>query len=338
MVVFLSNSLYLIFGTIFGIKDVVFIQFLAGTLKVLWNALYVLNIHTFTQYMLKLDRSSLVVIDAISILIILLTNNIIIPVLAQAIVDSHCLYNVFFTPNSVSTSFTVNSVCFAVFYEAAGSFCFYESVNLSTTYIPPFIYSYECSSALLVNYLNVFVYLFLALSFLSPSRILYINFLRHPYLQLIRFFDSSVNHREYVLHISALNYWTILLSCLAMLMTYGVVYPPLALVICLSLVIDTIVVQYLINDELAVLDGDIPNAGNSSILLLLIIIGVFHAWFLFDIAGDKLGGPAASWAPLSSIFLPLALWMFILFVIPPKNSSAPFSHTLSRIHIHIPDA
>ena len=334
VVIFFSNSLYITVATLFGYRDVVLIQILAGSFKVVWNILFVQNIHSITQYVLGIDRRELVVFDTLAILSIILINNIIVPILAEAINDPHCFYNVFFTPDAVSASYTTNDVCIYLFEYDVSSTCYYSSVELSTTYIPPFIYSYECSSALLVNYVTVFVYTFLALSLIGPLRIIIISFLRHPYGHGWRCFRD--NNSE-VLRMSIINYWTMLLSCCVMLMTFSVAYPPLAILICLSVVINTVAVQYLIRNNLAVFDGDIPDTGQSSMLLLLIIIGVFNAWFLFDIAGDKLGGTAAIWAPVSSIILPFGIWLCIMAAISSRKRSLSFFSVRSVSRIHIRD-
>ena len=328
-VIFLSNCLYIAVATLFGYKDAVLLQILAGGLKLVWNLLFVQNIHSITQYLLGIERCSSLVFDTVAIVAIILINNVIIPFMAEAVIDPHCFYNVLFTPDPVSISYTIYGLCIAPFTNYAGTYCSHPSVQLSTTYIPPFIYTYECSSALLVNYVTVFVYLYLSLSFLSPLGIMLILFFRHPRRQ------SPEESNGSMLHVSVINYWTILLSCCVMLMTFGVLYPPLAVVICLCVIINSLLMQYLVREGLVVFDGDIPNTGQSSLLLLLVIIGVFHAWFLFDIAGDEVGGTIAIWAPVAAIIIPLGLWLFIMIVVPPSNSFStfPMAHSMTRIHV-----
>ena len=344
-VIFLSNSLYISVATLFGYKDSVLVQILAGALKFLWNTLFVQNIHSITQYVLGTEGETLIVFDTLAIFFLTLMNYIIIPVFAEAVIDPHCFYNVLFTSDPVSVSYTFNGLCVSVFIANSKLFCYHTSVELSTTYIPPFIYTYECSSALLVNYVTVFIYLFLSMYVFSPLRVIFFLFLRHPSSQRLGihcYFESSSNDNNaenvVVLHMNVINEWTWFLSSCIILMTFGVVYPPLAVIICLSVIIDTVAVQYLIHEGLAILDGDIPNTGQLSVLLIIIIICVFDAWFLFDIAGDELGGTAAIWAPLVSIILPLSLWLFYMVIIPIRSSSTvPLARSLSRIHVHVQD-
>ena len=335
IVIFLSNCLYIAVATLFGYKDVVLLQILAGGLKILWNMFFVQNIHSFTQYLLGIEKCSLVLFDTLAILGIILFNSVIIPVMAEAVIDPHCFYPVLFTPDPVPVSYTIYGICLAPYTDYAGTYCSYTSVQLSTTYIPPFIYTYECSSALLVNYVTVFVYLYLSLTFLSHLGVMIILCLRHPYGQRFGVIRCYSDGNNFKLNLSIINYWTLLLSCCVMLMTFGVLYPPLAVVICLFVIMNSLLVQYLVREGLAEFDGDIPNTGQSSILLLLVIIGVFHAWFVFDIAGDEVGGTVAIWAPLAAIILPLSLWLFIMVVFPPsKTSSTVLSmRSMSRIHI-----
>lgn len=93
-------------------------------------------------------------------------NNIVIPCIVVSVVSPNCYYNVFVQEPDVVSSF-VDPQC--VVRDESTGLCneniLYERY---TSYDPPFIYSYQCSSSIVTAYATVFVMMCLATTFISP--------------------------------------------------------------------------------------------------------------------------------------------------------------------------
>lgn len=93
-------------------------------------------------------------------------NNIVIPCIVVSVVSPNCYYNVFVQQPDVVSSF-VDPLC--VVRDDATGLC-NENILYKryTSYDPPFIYSYQCSSSIVTAYATVFVMMCLATTFISP--------------------------------------------------------------------------------------------------------------------------------------------------------------------------
>ena len=92
-------------------------------------------------------------ISNITTFYILVFNNVIIPILATASVDVSCFQHLILVPPDITDSY-LYSIC--TIY--ANNTCQLQRNQVVTSSVdPPFIYSYQCSSALLKNYVSVYV-------------------------------------------------------------------------------------------------------------------------------------------------------------------------------------
>eukprot|EP00981_Chlorochromonas_danica_P013318 scaffold6125_cov262-Ochromonas_danica.AAC.10 len=99
---------------------------------------------------------------------LILFNTIVAPWLAALIISSDCFYYVFIKPPSVDTSYSYYS-CVEVEVVNCG---YYDYVTRYFSYQPPFSYSFQCSSALLVDYAYVFAYKYILIGILYPLLVL----------------------------------------------------------------------------------------------------------------------------------------------------------------------
>jgi hypothetical protein len=104
------------------------------------------------------------------------------PVLAAAATDQRCFYEAIFGSPSITTSYSVPSIqqsCteFLVYDEGISDGFPQASIDCSNTYetttvystaTPPFIYSYQCGSAILVDFVPVLVYTYVFSSIILP--------------------------------------------------------------------------------------------------------------------------------------------------------------------------
>ena len=80
---------------------------------------------------------------------------VVAPCLAITLVDSNCLSALWITPSEITSTYEYN-ICSS--FNITSKACLEESVLTSeNTFVPPFIYSYQCSSSLLVQYVPMFM-------------------------------------------------------------------------------------------------------------------------------------------------------------------------------------
>ena len=118
-----------------------------------------------------------------------------------------------------------------------------------------------------------------------------------------------------------------IVSNIGILITFGAIFPPLAVVICLSILANTRFVQLMIGRLLTKADAlHLPSYGHQLdqdcegaakafrhvIWLLLVFTCLFYSLFVFDILGDSVGWRRALWAPLTMICLPLAIYFGVV--------------------------
>jgi hypothetical protein len=103
---------------------------------------------------------------------ILIFNNIVAPFLADALIDPNCFYYVVQSPDAVSVSYQQYYCVNLFFYYIPGysevSCDEYAEYGVTSTYIPPFMYSYQCTSTLLNGFVGVFVYRYLLSTLFGP--------------------------------------------------------------------------------------------------------------------------------------------------------------------------
>jgi Leucine-rich repeat (LRR) protein/uncharacterized membrane protein len=98
---------------------------------------------------------------------LILFNNIIIPGIAVVFILPDCFYNALFAAGDVSSSYT-SQVCTQYLPELAIGFgC--SNVFPSTTYSPHYLYSYQCSSKIIINYVSVYILMFLFVGIIIPA-------------------------------------------------------------------------------------------------------------------------------------------------------------------------
>jgi hypothetical protein len=97
---------------------------------------------------------------------IILFNNVVIPCLAIIFILPDCFYNALFASSQVDSTFTFIS-CNQYFADnQVGHVCSTDYQTIS--YSPPYIYSYQCSSKIIINYVPVYVFLFLIVGLILP--------------------------------------------------------------------------------------------------------------------------------------------------------------------------
>lgn len=194
---------------------------------------------------------------------IVLFNNLVAPFVAVAFVSSDCFYNVFSDPPVVNASYEY-SICQHKSVSTLNrneTLCEVEQASsMNTSYVPPFTYSYQCSSAYITTYAPIFVFTFIIIAFVSPlaqsltsyvvnqwsgsrESTLYrlLTSLLSPLLMplsLLSGSESSNSSSTSGLGVKLFEsdlFVVRVINALSILFTFGTVLPPLAVIGCLSL-------------------------------------------------------------------------------------------------------
>lgn len=111
------------------------------------------------------------------------------------------------------------------------------------------------------------------------------------------------------------------------LMTFGVAFPPLMVVILVAVVIRTFTMQLLvgrvlqlsnnqqINETLRAECSQLRCLYMNSIWVIVPVVTLFYAFILFDTLGDEVGWRAALWLPFTVLALPLFVYIVYRVVI-----------------------
>lgn len=98
-------------------------------------------------------------------IVVLLFNNILVPIAATMTVDEQCFQSLLIPPDRITTSYEYTNCALFV-----NDICKLPLVQFTTVSVEPqFIYSFHCSSSLLTNYVPVYVAMYAFLGFILPA-------------------------------------------------------------------------------------------------------------------------------------------------------------------------
>jgi Leucine-rich repeat (LRR) protein len=268
-----------------------------------------------------------------------LLNNIAVPCLVVAVVSPNCFYNVFVAPPEVTTVI-VFDFCIQL---NGGSGCqtFYGALN-TISYEPPFTYNYQCSSSFITYYAPAFVILCIVRTFLTPllQGSLFWLYQRatpgtrwHAALELVQLpILKSVDASKappvqsiYQPYFDANQLLLSLITYFGLLLTFGAVFPPLAVCIVLTMFSVVAVNNLKVGRFLSiaealrlpayvrVMEEECKMAGFDRILLRAMWMLVtascwFYTLFLFDTLGDAVGFERAYWVLIVMPLMPAVLY------------------------------
>lgn len=196
-----------------------------------------------------------------------LLNNIIVPAVAIACISTTCFNNALIAAPAQTDTYIMNT-CEIYIANSHMDGCVFTIPSPNTiSYDPPFLYSYQCASTITINYAPVFIYMFIASGLLMPFLKLAMHtvyhaladgktkdtiraLLPHKYAtptaaKVGRF--VNIFERE-KLGVRVVNY-------LAIIISFGTIYPPISVLGCISLCIFTYSEQYILGYLLCVADS-----------------------------------------------------------------------------------
>jgi hypothetical protein len=212
-------------------------------------------------------------------------NNIILPIIVIVVILPDCFYNTFVNPSNVNATYQYIGCQFyqrvlyaTAYYFLNTSIC--TTVTASTSYSPPFIYLYECSSKIMINYMSVYIIKFILAGFVIPFYTVIIKYLYDYYetknnlrkentssnnekqTEVSSFTSSLFRVLNYLVNRKLRNYWkndykvkrlfdklrfTVdLSSYFVIIVCFGALFPPLMLIGCISIIIITYFEEFLL--------------------------------------------------------------------------------------------
>ena len=162
------NAAYVYVALYQSNQVMVLAQILMSVFKLTWNTVVSPSMIRCIIYILSTMNVQSRVFQRrlfVTQLMVSLLNNIVIPCLIVAIVSPNCFYHVFHPQTDVTSSFHYSS---CAVYKSDNT-CYMEvNSTVSTSYTPPFIYSYQCSSDFVTYYSSVFLFLCVISAFIIP--------------------------------------------------------------------------------------------------------------------------------------------------------------------------
>ena len=267
-------------------------------------------------------------------LIVALFNNIAIPCFVVVAIDPNC-FSYAILPPATDTVYYFMQVCEQEIY---GVTCggAYEQASLQFT--PPFTYSYQCSASFITSYAPAFIYMSVSTMFISPVLQLWLlavyqrwesNTVSHKLaawmlsllLQPPQPANSLSSGRRIVGAVSTL---VTLLTHFGILLTFGVIFPPVAVAMVASIAAVVYMTQYKIErfantaqklgrwDCMAIIEQECRGVGRREHLkvaagVLVCFACTFYSLFLFDALADAQGFAVSFWVLIVVPVLPMAL-------------------------------
>lgn len=332
------------------------------------------------------------------LIVLLCFNNVVVPYLAESLVSTNCFYYATFAASPVvSSTVTITNCRLAInpyIYNFEFSLPEYTTVCLPTlqtvSYQPPFMYSYSCSSSLIANFGGVFVVRYLLSGVILPCLTWTISYWvrilsctrrqstlifkllekmelgRWRIVRLVQEMQAQPQGVDLLLnsisvpqvydhrHVAAT-----LVTDLLMLLTFGILFPPLSVVIFLSMIV------YLMDHHMALQSlQDVASANTSTtdvwqqwlarlhveiqqtyayllrpMWAVAQLTALFWSFTLFDTLGDVVGALAASGIVIAMSVMPgfiyLCLWFWTEGFHQKQSNNSPketTDHARSTVH------
>jgi hypothetical protein len=266
-------------------------------------------------------------------LAVAITNTLIIPCLVAACISPSCFYDVFVPPSSVTTSYNAPQ-CELL---NKGVCVLYSPDIFTLTYNPPYRYSYQCSSSLVTYYAPAYVNLCLVSTFVVPAAETCALFLHKrtadgsPLQRLLRYVLPTLLREpeaveDGIVRLRVARLLTTPIASIALLLTFGVVFPPLAVALVVAVVVAAFAIRVkigrfltaaVVRQELskytALLNRDcaaMPSTRmlHSAVWMLITVSCWFYTLFLFDTLGDAVGFEGAYWVLIVMPLMPAVLY------------------------------
>jgi Leucine-rich repeat (LRR) protein/uncharacterized membrane protein len=248
---------------------------------------------------------------------LMLVNHVVLPIVSVLVILPDCFKNAFFAASPISSSYSFQDT------RGNGDLSRY-TLNQQTEFTPPFFYSYQCASKVLISFVPLYIMKFVYIGFLRPLRLLlgklgydysYAKYgdgsklwkaFRNSLPTTLHNLQSEVSSRPVYQRVST----TIQLSSyFAIIVVFGTLFPPLAVLGSVSVMSMIFVEELLLGRVLYEssragyewykqrLEDDCGNIRETILVSAqstLFVSCCFFAFLLFDTWGDENGWTLAS--------------------------------------------
>jgi Leucine-rich repeat (LRR) protein len=285
-------------------------------------------------------------------LLLVLLNVIVIPCMVVMVISPACFYDAITGSDPVTSSFKYGVSCQEplVNTDLAGNVMDVTCASVQTevgitSYKPPFTYSYQCSSSFVTYYAPTFVIMCIISSFVLPAQRLLLLWLRVNVSPASRLYNMVQAATPRILRelsspqdlaqarsgplyrpvFDANKLVTSLLTYLALLLTFGALFPPLA--VCCAVAMVSVVLtarlevgryvsaavaadrrDCLDEVESACAGVATPQQLRLALYLVVTVSCMFYTLFLFDTLGYEVGFAGAFWVLIVVPLLPVVAW------------------------------
>ena len=347
LIVVLAVNVGFVYVSVYQSSDyLVLAQVLLSFFKVVWNNQCVVpilrQITKLVSQPMAISKHFETAFASLQIFVSIV-NNIVIPYFVVLSISPSCFYNVYVAAPALTSNFYYENCIVFSFGECVA----YDTVESSSTYNPPFAYSYQCSSDLVTHYAPAFVYVCIISTFFVPLWNLFgmlsykhavpdtnwFFFLQNFFPYIVRPLRSDLDRQS--LDAESINIETrfyanrvlrLLITDLALLLTFGAVFPPLAIAFTMTILMlvlraklelgrfistaeETNNVQYIDVIEAECLGVGSTGALRNVTWTLLTISCCFYTLFLFDSLGDSFGFEGAFWILIVMPVMPLCIFV-----------------------------
>jgi Leucine-rich repeat (LRR) protein len=290
-------------------------------------------------------------VTALQLLLVLL-NVIVIPCVVIMFISPSCFYDALKGTDPVTSSYNYGGSCLEFYYqvdETTGKVAFgcIEATGEveTTTYTPPFTYSYQCSSSFITSYAPTFVTMCIISSFVLPAYHLLLLWLRRHLSPTSRRYAVVTAATPRILRelpspqdlsqarsdplyrpvFDANKLVMSLLTYLALLLSFGALFPPLA--VCCAVAMASVALTARLEvgryvraamaadrqdclDEVESACAGVATPQQLRIVLYLVLTVscMFYTLFLFDTLGYEVGFAGAFWVLIVVPLLPVVAW------------------------------
>jgi Leucine-rich repeat (LRR) protein len=285
-------------------------------------------------------------------LLLVVVNIIVIPCVVVMLISPACFYDALTGTDPVTSNYRYGGSCLVF------SITVYENTREvtvtcadvltelgTTTYTPPFTYSYQCSSSFVTSYAPTFVIMCIISGFVLPAYHVVLLWLRRHLSPASRLYTmvtaatprilrelrspqdlaQAGGDRLYRPVFDANKLMMSLLTYLALLLTFGALFPPLA--VCCAVAMASVVLtarlevgryvsaalaadrqDCLDEVESACAGVATPQQLRMALYLVLAVSCMFYTLFLFDTLGYEVGLAGAFWVLIVVPLLPVVAW------------------------------
>jgi Leucine-rich repeat (LRR) protein len=297
-------------------------------------------------------------------LLLVLVNIIVIPCVVVMLISPACFYDALTGTDPVTSNYRYGGSCLVF------SITVYENTREvtvtcadvltelgTTTYTPPFTYSYQCSSSFVTSYAPTFVIMCIISGFVLPAYHVVLLWLRRHLSPASRLYTmvtaatprilrelrspqdlaQARSNSSYRPVFDANKLMMSLLTYLALLLTFGALFPPLA--VCCAVAMASLMltarleVGRYVNAAVAADRQDCldevesacagvatPQQLRMALYLVLAVSCMFYTLFLFDTLGYEVGFSGAFWVLIVVPLLPVVVWALCLIAVRLRGS------------------